>query len=172
VVSRSDVLGRGTADRAAPHSVKSIGQKKEEAVCDARNLSFMVTATMETNGSFYGEDKTNAICYGVYQMEDRMRVVTEAYYRLHDEIREYRKDSGETLVDRKTSVPKRSKESRKSALSAAGLLRRHCGGARRGDAVMWRPKPNDGGDGCRRVRVAGWELTAPKLMRVEPQTGQ
>jgi len=30
VASRSDVLGRGTADRAAPHSVKSIGQKRKE----------------------------------------------------------------------------------------------------------------------------------------------
>jgi len=30
VASWSDVLGRGTADRAAPHSVKSIGQKRKQ----------------------------------------------------------------------------------------------------------------------------------------------
>jgi hypothetical protein len=30
VASRSDVLGRATADRAAPHSVKSIGQKRQQ----------------------------------------------------------------------------------------------------------------------------------------------
>ncbi len=30
VASRSDVLGRGTADRTAPHSVKSIGQKRKQ----------------------------------------------------------------------------------------------------------------------------------------------
>jgi hypothetical protein len=30
VVSRSDLLGRGTADQAAPHSVKSIGHKRNQ----------------------------------------------------------------------------------------------------------------------------------------------
>jgi hypothetical protein len=41
VASRSDVLGRGTADRAAPRSVKSIGQKRRQPKQIDRALAFL-----------------------------------------------------------------------------------------------------------------------------------
>jgi hypothetical protein len=54
---------------------------------------------MELDGSFYGEEKTSAICFGVYQMDAFAKTVKEAYYKLHEEMRKANHVDGDDSTD-------------------------------------------------------------------------
>jgi hypothetical protein len=65
----------------------------ESAICDATNCAFMLAATVEMSDD---EDKSEALAYGVYRVQDLIKAAKEAYGVLHEKIRQHSGDGDET----------------------------------------------------------------------------
>jgi hypothetical protein len=78
----------------------------ENAVCETANMAFMLEATLETDSEFYGERRTAAIAFGIYEVAERARTAQEFYSKLHEAVHEARPDDEDsTFAD--ASKPKK-----------------------------------------------------------------
>jgi hypothetical protein len=72
----------------------------ESAICDANNVAYMLSCSVEER---IGQDEEqwtaqhNAIVYGVYQLQDHLRDIKEVYNKLFDEARAVRVERDEVV---------------------------------------------------------------------------
>jgi hypothetical protein len=73
----------------------------EKRVCAARNMSFMLVATLNSNEA---KDKTAAMAFGILELDTLIVEVKEAYNKLHGDVREAHLASANTNTDKREEV--------------------------------------------------------------------
>jgi hypothetical protein len=70
--------------------------KLEKTIHEARNMAFLLTAAIDCDDEFYGEDKRDAIAFGIYEVEARIKEIRQAYHNAHEEGRTIRSEGEAT----------------------------------------------------------------------------
>ncbi len=66
--------------------------KLEETIHNAFNTAFLLAQAIEADDKFYGNDKREAVAFGVYSVEERIKEMREAWRAVVDEVRTIRSE--------------------------------------------------------------------------------
>jgi hypothetical protein len=101
---RAAVMTQGGGHNAEGNPMKIVDVEKapstwtklEKTIHEARNMAFLLTAAIDCDDEFYGEDKRDAIAFGIYEVEARIKEIRQAYHNAHEEGRTIRSEGEAT----------------------------------------------------------------------------